>query len=522
MTILSKKNKVLLIKLSILVFASAVSLQSHARNSVDISDSDSKRGAVTRAAEFNNAHNIKLSADKLEDIANSCAAQGLSDAAPGLVIAIVKDNQIAVERGYGSKRSEIYDPVDTQTLFRPGSTQKMMTAAAVLVQQEKKNLSLPDSIQGLVSEAEFNSLPLFEQNEISIHNLLSHTSGIPDQTILQCDDDFTLSHWVAGLTNTHTMAPANTFYNYSNAGFMMAGLVAERAAGTSYAQLMKSTIWGPSNMNSTFATLEEAMTYTNQSYGHTSVTGEFLSLPMDAYSCSASSPSGLGFTTIGDMARWTMMLMNRGGETLSHESVKHMISRQVEKFDSFVGRYYGYGVDIQNLLDANSDRPNAKLHPAIEHGGNIPGWSAHTIMLPHAEFSISVMNNGDVGSSDVAYCILENTGVINDALLPEPILTGADDWKQYQGGYLLRHSSGEILPAFVYLDNEVLHVVRMVSDSDDWIDSEAIQVNGGHFILVDLDSGEGTEITFIKDENTKRDIWMRNRDFVGKRSLRYW
>lgn len=518
MTILSRKKAPLFIKLSMLGISSVLSLQANAISLVGPGDGGNKRVASVATSNNSNSGEVsKLSIDELEDIANSCAAQGLSDTVPGLVIAIVNENQIAVERGYGSKRFDVYDPVDTQTLFRPGSAQKMMTAAAVLVQQERNSLKLSDSILDLVPEAQSLSLPSHQRNEISIHNLLNHTSGIADQTLLQCDDGFTLSNWAAGLTHSQTMAPANTFYNYTNAGYIMAGLVAERAAGIPYADVMQSTVWGPSNMNSTFATLEQAMTYPNQSYGHTSVKDELISFPMNAYSCSAGSPPGLGFTTIGDLARWTIMLMSGGGETLSHESVKHMLSKQVDMLNDTPGAHYGYGVGVQVLLDANGDT-NPRIPSVIEHAGNVPGWSAHTIMFPQTEFSVSVMNNGDFGSSEVAYCILDSAGIADDVAPPEPIFTGPDAWQQYEGGYLLRYASGEELPAFVYLDSEILRVTSVVPGSDDWHDFEAVQVNGGHFALVDVDGEEVAEITFIKDQNTKEGMWIRNRQFVGKRS----
>ncbi len=523
MVILSKKKKTLTNQLSILAITSALSLHTNANDAVGFNNYN-KWDAIEAA--FNNSSSseiAKLSVEELESIANSCAAQGLSDTVPGLVIAITHKNQVVVERGYGSKRSDVYEPVDAQTLFRPGSTQKMMTAAAVLVQQERNKLKLSDSIQGLVPEAQFFSQPTHEQNKISIHNLLSHTSGIPDQTLVQCDDDLTLTNWAENLTYTHTMSPANLFFNYTNGGFMMAGLVAERAAGIPYADLMQSTVWGPSNMNSTFATLEQAMNYPNQSYGHTSVTGELMSIPMNDYSCEAASPPGLGFTTIGDLARWTIMLMSGGGKTLSHESVKKMLSAQVNMSGGDPSRHYGYGVEIQNLLDVNEGNVGARIPPIIEHGGNVPGWSAHTIMLPKAEFSISVMNNNDGGASGVAYCILENSGIVSDTVeVPEPILTGPDDWQQYQGGYLLRYPTGQILPTFVYLDNDLLRVISFLPGLNDWAYFEAVQLNESHFILVDSNSGEEvSEITFIKEVNTKRDMWIRNRQIVGKRLFGY-
>ncbi|MGH1543287.1 MAG: serine hydrolase domain-containing protein [Arenicella sp.] len=457
--------------------------------------------------------------DRLEDIANSCAHEALSDIAPGLAVSIVKGNHLVFERGYGSKTSQAYDPVDARTLFRTGSIQKMMTAAAVLAQQDENRLMLSDSVQNLVPEAHFFSLPRHQQNEIRISNLLDHTSGIPDYISVICDDSITLSSWAASLTGTHTLAPAGTFYNYSNGGYSIAGLVAERAAGIPYADVMKSFVWEPSNMNTTFATVEDAMLYPNRTNGHSyhPHTGEFVSIPMNAYSCASDIPAGTAFTTVGDMARWSMMLMNGGGETLSEESVKKMLTPHAKMYPNNPrSAHYGYGVGIEDLAYNNGGTTRV-----IAHDGSLIGWNSSTVMFPEAHFSVTVLSNGDEGASEAVQCIMEKTGIYNGLVVQEPEITKPKAWKNYEGIYLLQHTMGEVLPAFVYLDGDKLRLSIMLPNSNEWQDVEAKQVDGNYFYLIDKYSEPIDDITFVLNKGNRAELWLRNRSFVGKRWISY-
>lgn len=120
-------------------------------------------------------------------------------------------------------------PVDVQTLFRSGSIQKMMTAAAVLAQRDEGILDLDEPVTALIPELSFAGP--YPAGEISVWNLLTHTGAVPDLAELNCGtDDGTLSTSGAGdLDDVFLFAPAGSFWNYTNAGYSLAGLVAERA-----------------------------------------------------------------------------------------------------------------------------------------------------------------------------------------------------------------------------------------------------------------------------------------------------
>ena len=93
---------------------------------------------------------------------------------PGLSIAVVKDNEIIYKNGFGYRDLKRAEPTTPRTLFGIGSVTKSFTALAILKLVEEDKISLDDSIEQYVP---LKIRPFGE--EITIHHLLTHSSGIP-------------------------------------------------------------------------------------------------------------------------------------------------------------------------------------------------------------------------------------------------------------------------------------------------------------------------------------------------------
>lgn len=464
--------------------------------------------------------------DEVDAVVNFCVAESISESVPGAAVSIVLGNELLYEAGFGNKIANANLPVNAQTLFRTGSTQKMMTAAAVLTQHDQQRLDLSDPITTLVPEATFEQPWSFDSKEITIENLLNHTSGIPNYICDASDLNLGLEEWAAMLSGSHTLTSPGNFFNYSNGGYSLAGLVAERSAGIPYSKVMHDWVWSPSGMHSTFLSPEDALAYGNVSNGHTSIlTGEAGSYPVDTYHCGYSEPSGFAFSTVGDMARWTMMLMGGGGQTLSPESAKAIMSPSVDEESR--GRFYGYGTSIMEV--DNKEGPNT----IVWHDGSLPGWTASTIMMPEVQFSINALANGDTGADEIANCILGNIGLLEveptEVVLPEP-----STWRKFQGVYFLTHTDGEILPALIYFKKDRLFITAIMPNSGDkWILFEAQQLAEGTFNFThkvtegDPQMYPAVEISFLNRKSPESDdwgwgldsqeMWIRSREVAGKR-----
>ncbi len=116
---------------------------------------------------------------------------------------------------------------------------------------------------------------------------------------------------------------------------------------------------------------------------------------------------------------------------------------------------------------------------------------------------------------------MEKTGIYNGLVVQEPEITKPKAWKNYEGIYLLQHTMGEVLPAFVYLDGDKLRLSIMLPNSNEWQDVEAKQVDGNYFYLIDKDSEPIDDITFVLNKGNRAELWLRNRSFVGKRWISY-
>ena len=433
---------------------------------------------------------------------------------PGAALALVVDGELVYERGYGVKHHEQGGAVDSDTLFRMGSIQKMMTAAAVMTQVEQGRVELEEPVTKLIPELRFTGRPRAE--DISVAHLLTHTSAIPDIDAIDCGAEETLSHWVSDLTDVRLFAPPGTFWNYSNAGYDLAGLVAERASSIPYEQLMREEVWEPAGMMATTLSNAEAIAYGNYTFGHELVnpeTEEVVTFAPDSYNCPWTAPSGTGFSTAGDLARWALLMMDAGGTVLAPSSVAAMQGRQVSRHE-LPDSDYGYGIfaDRDRGIETRS------------HGGDVAGWSALLLWAPQERFAVAVLSNGGAGTKPkfTADCALE--AVLQPK--PEDYSTDPATWKRYRGLYVIGDDDGD--QTFVYVahvDNQLLWVVEDPEDSK----IKVFPVKQLHLdtFFVDFD-GDGEEstplekITFIKRSKSqaKRAMWLRNRSYVGRRISR--
>lgn len=430
---------------------------------------------------------------------------------PGAAVAVVMDGKIIYEKGYGVKHRVHGGPVDVQTLFRSGSIQKMMTAAAVLAQRDEGILDLDEPVTALIPELSFAGP--YPAGEISVWNLLTHTGAVPDLAELNCGtDDGTLSAWAGDLDDVFLFAPAGSFWNYTNAGYSLAGLVAERAGGLPYRRLMRERVWDPAGMHQTFFSTAEALSYGNYSYGHEmDENGQAAIFAPDAFECWWSAPAGDAFTTAGDLTRWALTLMEGGGSVITPESAEELQSPQVS-LHQLPGQFYGYGVFVEDWEGRR----------VLEHGGSIPGWSSNLMWIPEEKFAVAVTGNSKAAFSITTDCVLREALGIERPTLPD-LSTDPKTWKRYQGFYLIRDQEGNQFPGAVVRRGNTLRlgVLDPETGKVEWLEGRQMYLDT---FFVDLD-GDGVwtspleEITFIETTGTQGQpaMWLRNRYYVGQR-----
>ena len=166
---------------------------------------------------------------------------------PGLALAIVKEDQVLLAKGYGLREAGKPDPVDEHTLFAIGSNTKAFTSAAIglLVQQGK--LAWDDPVTKYLPHFQLHDANATQM--ITIRDLLSHRAGLGTWA----GDMLLLSSYPTEeiVQRLRYIPPAYNFragYGYSNLMFVTAGLVIKTVSGLSWDDFIRTQIFEPLGM----------------------------------------------------------------------------------------------------------------------------------------------------------------------------------------------------------------------------------------------------------------------------------
>src|SRR5438105_9970257 len=167
---------------------------------------------------------------------------------PSASIAVVKDGQVVYVRAYGDARLEPKTPATAEMRYSIGSISKQFTAAAILLLQEQGKLSLDDKVSKFIPD-------LTRANEVTIRQLLSHTSGYQDYW----PQDYVMPFMLQPVTSQKIMDTwakkpldfePSTRWQYSNTNYVIAGVIVEKAAHMPLLQFLSEKVFIPLGMKS--------------------------------------------------------------------------------------------------------------------------------------------------------------------------------------------------------------------------------------------------------------------------------
>jgi D-alanyl-D-alanine carboxypeptidase len=295
----------------------------------------------------------------------------------GSVLVGIEGN-IAFEKGYGLADEEWNARNSPLTKFRIGSLTKQFTAACILLLQEHHQLHLQDPISKYVSDLPENWRP------ITIHQLLTHTSGIPNYPGMP-HVDHELNR--TGATPREILAVAatkplefkpGTQLRYTNTGYVLLGMVIEKVSGASFADFLQQNIFTPLEM--TNSGYDNAATILKErASGYMVKDGHLRNA--DFIDMSIPYAAGSLYSTVEDLYRWNEALA--GKKLLPDASLQQMFSVYPETL--LQGMHYGYGVVI-------AQRFGRLLY---HHGGGVNGFETVIQRYPKERICIIVLENLD-------------------------------------------------------------------------------------------------------------------------------
>ena len=184
-------------------------------------------------------------AEKADQYLSTWAKQGRFSG----VVLIAKGDRILLRKGYGMANYELNVPNSPETVFRIGSITKVFTALSVLQLEEKGLLKVSDPVAKYVPEMPQG------WNEITIHELLCHKSGIPDFASAKAYSDFNDPRHVENALKENADKPLvnkpGEVLRYSNSGYILLGRVIEKVSGKTYEEYLNENIFKPAGMTHT-------------------------------------------------------------------------------------------------------------------------------------------------------------------------------------------------------------------------------------------------------------------------------
>jgi CubicO group peptidase (beta-lactamase class C family) len=336
---------------------------------------------------------------------------------PGIAVLVARDGKIAFQAGFGFADLEKKTPATIETKFRIGSVTKQFTAAAILRLAEDRKLGLDDKLDKF--------FPAFPRgNEITLHHLLTHTSGIRNVTKMpgfyqRVSRYIAPAKLVAWFGHEPPDFPPGTGSPYSNSGYFLLGQIVERVAGKSLEAFLRETFFEPLAMNNT-GILVNAAPPPGLATGYSMARGKAtLALPWDM---SWTGGAGGLYSTVGDLFRWNEALF--GGKVVNAESFKLMLAPVNLPPESV---NYGYGVAMVRLHQLAS----------VSHGGSQDGWASYLARLPEQQCTVVVLANADPSvagraPTEVTYDIAGKLLAADIAKLPPSSIWGKL-WRDLRG-----------------------------------------------------------------------------------------
>jgi len=292
-------------------------------------------------------------------------------------VLVAENGKITYKGAYGQANMEWNIPNTPDTRFRLGSITKQFTATVILQLVEQGKIKLDAKLS--------DYLPDYRKDtgeKVTIHHLLTHTSGIPSYTSQPgffqnvSRNPYKVDEFVKKYASGNLEFEPGSKFTYNNSGYFLLGAIIEHVTGKPYEQVLKENIFDPLGMKNTgydhHDTLipKRASGYSKTPDGYTNAAYLDMSIPYAA---------GSLYSTVEDLYLWDQALYT--DKVLSAQSKALMYKPFLEN--------YAYGWAITNASFKQNDQPVQM----ISHDGGINGFSTTIMRFPKEKNLIVLLDN---------------------------------------------------------------------------------------------------------------------------------
>jgi CubicO group peptidase (beta-lactamase class C family) len=324
-------------------------------------------------------------------------------------VLVAEKGNVIYQRSFGLSNYDTQQALNDSSLFELASVSKQFTATGILLLKEQGKLQLTDSLR-----AYFPNLPY---SGITIHHLLTHTSGLPDyeSTMTGKWDETKIAFNQDIITFLESKKPQIHFkpgakWEYSNTAFVLLASIIEKVSGQSFQDFLSKNVFTPLNMKNSrvYNTRRSGEVIPNYAYGYLwsdslkrYVLPDSLKEMKFVYWLDGIQGDGIINSTTRDLLKWDRGIVNH--TILSEAAINEMTSSH-SLMDTLSKYYYGYGV----MVGEN------QFGKFVTHSGGWPGYSTNLSRYLEGDRTIIVLSNNQSASTAIS-------GTIAHILFSKPV-----------------------------------------------------------------------------------------------------
>lgn len=326
---------------------------------------------------------------------------------PGISVAVLQSGKVVLMKGYGLANIEQSIQAALKTKYQIASTTKPFTATAIMMLVESGKISLDEKA------AKYLFRLRAQYSEVTVRQLLTHTSGVNRDLRTGNTDDFTVKEFWERLASAPESFKPGERWEYSNTGYILLGMIIESVTKKTFGEFLNERIFKPLGMTDT-EYLEQPGKSKNRAIGYDWVENTFRPSP---YFSGGFGAGGL-VSTVSDLAKWDAALNSE--KLIKRSSLEQMWTPaklsdgKTVNFD-FRGQQSSYGFGW--FLTVYRGRK------IITHGGTVSGFSSQIMRFIDDKITIIVNSNSKSGADRIGHAeVLAQS--IADIYVPNLALAG--------------------------------------------------------------------------------------------------
>jgi CubicO group peptidase (beta-lactamase class C family) len=296
----------------------------------------------------------------------------------GIQAAVLYKNKLILNKGFGYADIENKIPFLNNTIVALGSNTKEFTSIAIQFLRNRELISFDDKIEKYLSNE------LVNKSNVTIRQLLCHTSGLPD--FFDIEDKYnpnltSLNNIISTVANLPIRFSAGEKYEYNNTGYLLLGALIEKLSEQSLGDFYRENIISQLNLTNTYY-LGDTFSPMNMSKSYDEIDNKFIlfdSMHDDYAEYRIAQGAGALGSSLSDYIRWHTAILK--GRLLPMENINEMIKPCTINNGSHTK--YGLGMEIRS----------ADNEIYYNHGGAINGFVSDALFFPNKDLTIAFAAN---------------------------------------------------------------------------------------------------------------------------------